>query len=404
MGPNPIIIAPEILLPKAGTDMHKYAVIACDQFTSQPEYWQNLEQLVGDAPSTLRMIFPEAYLPLVDHQDFINAINAHIDDYLSSGILRNIGPGFILVERNTADTKRRLGLMLALDLDQYSYEEGSKTAIRASEATIVTRIPPRLKIREHAAIEIPHVLVLFDDPNHQVIEHLYEIRKQFPIVYDFDLNQNGGHLRGYQIKDTQLVEQLFDKLLNGRELKFIVGDGNHSLATAKAHWEKIKPSLSNEQRQNHPARYSLVEAMNIYDDGLVFEPIHRVVFNADASFIQGLKQLLHGPSHSFIYQKQTGKVMIEIPLSGPLTYKIVQDYIDAYMKNHSGSEVDYIHGIEDLLAVTNRSDVAIAIAMPSLTKADIIAYLDQGIVLPRKSFSMGHAYEKRYYLESKLIK
>ena len=404
MNVGDLIIAPNILLPKQGTDLHKFAIVACDQFTSQPEYWQQLEQLVGESPSALHLIFPEAYLPLVDHDRYITKINHTIEQYLNFGILEHIGLGYILVERSTPETPKRLGLMLAIDLEQYSYEPGNQAPIRASEATIVARIPPRLKIREHALIEIPHVLLLLDDKAGQVIEYLYRKRSNFPLIYDFELNQNGGHLKGYHIKNTMLVEQLFDDLFTQSSLRFIVGDGNHSLATAKAHWDKIKVKLSSEQRYDHPARYSLVEVMNIYDEGLTFEPIHRLVKNVEVDFIPKLKARLSGAVLGHLYTQEHGLADLLLPRSSPHAYEIVQTFIDQYLLDHPHAEVDYIHGIPDLKEIVDRSHNSVGIIMPALTKEDIFRYIEKGAVLPRKCFSMGHAHEKRYYLESKLIK
>ncbi|MFA5235379.1 MAG: DUF1015 domain-containing protein [Bacilli bacterium] len=399
-----LIIAPHILLPKAGVDLHKFAVIACDQFTSQPEYWKELDRLVGEAPSTLRMVFPEAYLSRVNQDQYIRAINQSIDKYLTESVLRDIGVGFILVERVTSSNKRRLGLMLAIDLEAYSYEPGTSAPIRASEATIVERIPPRLKIREHAAIEIPHVLVLFDDEKKTIIEPIYRNRSRLPLLYDFDLNQNGGHLRGYFVKDTDSIMKAFTKLFTGRELLLIIGDGNHSLATAKAHWDKIKVALPDQERTKHPARYSLVEATNIYDEGIEFEPIHRLVVKAGSDFIPGLKQAVSGEQPNILYTKKLGRTSFNLPSNSPRAYEQVQAYIDHYLKLHRDAEVDYIHGLDDLLQLADLRDDAVAIAMPALTKSDVFAYLNAGTVLPRKAFSMGHANDKRYYLESKSIK
>jgi hypothetical protein len=399
-----LISAPNILLPKQGVDLTKFAVVACDQFTSQPQYWQELDQLVGSCPSSLRLIFPEAYLGSVNHDQYITSINDNIALYLREGILRPLGPGYILVERSTPETPRRLGLMISIDLEQYSYEPGNDAPIRASEATIVARIPPRLKIREHAPIELPHVLVLFEDKAGFIIESLYRKRSNFHLVYDFELNQHGGHLRGYHITNTMLVEQMFEDLFAGCDLKFIVGDGNHSLATAKAHWDKIKRGLSEAEQQNHPARFSLVEAINLYDEGLSFEPIHRVVFNTDTDFIPGLKAKLSGPIMGHLYTKDRGQTDLLLPRSSPQAYEIVQRYIDDYIRSHPRAEVDYIHGISDLKQITDRYFDAVGIIMPALTKDDVFSYLALGVVLPRKCFSMGHAHEKRYYLESKLIK
>ena len=399
------IKAPRILLPKSGVDMTRFSVIACDQFTSQIEYWNDLKSMIGSQPSTFHMVFPEAYLHAVDNTAYIKSINQTIDAYLKDNILEDLGECFILVERSTPYTKRRLGLMLSVDLDDYTYEKGLRTPIRATEATILERIPPRLRIRENAPVELPHTLILFDDPTKSIIETLYEQRQNFPKVYDFELNQHGGHLKGYLIKDTDSVIRKFYSLIKkDGDLLFVVGDGNHSLATAKAHWEKLKTSLPKDQLVNHPARYSLVEAINLYDEGLTFEAIHRVVFNAEDDFIPGLRSLLKGKHEGMIYTRRTGRITQMMPENAPLAYKIVQDYIDQYLQKHPQTTVDYIHGTDHLIEVADKYKLSIAIEMPSLTKGDLFDYIAKDDVLPRKSFSMGHAQEKRYYLECKRIR
>ena len=400
------IKTPHILLPKEGTDMNAWAVIACDQFTSQLDYWQDVEKIVGNKPSTLRMMFPEAYLGKVNEEEFIAKTNKTIENYLKDGTLVDQGECFILVDRSTPVVKRRLGLIIAIDLDDYTYEKGVKSLIRASEATIVERIPPRLKIRKDAAVELPHILFLFDDKKREIIEGLYERRNSFKKVYDFDLMKNGGHITGYKITNTKEIIAQFEKLLkeNNNGLLFIVGDGNHSLATAKAHWDQIKVSLSEQEKENHPARYALVEALNIYDEGLIFEPIHRVVFNPDKDFVPGLEKVLKGENKSYIYSSNFGKKEVSIPKVGPEAYKIVQTYIDSYLKNHKDTSVDYIHDEDQTIEVAKNNPNSVALIMPALTKSDIFAYIAKDEVLPRKAFSMGHAVEKRYYLESKRIK
>ncbi|MFA5421966.1 MAG: DUF1015 domain-containing protein [Bacilli bacterium] len=402
---NPIR-PPHILLPKDGIDMTAFAVIACDQFTSQRSYWDELKAEIGDKPSTFHMIFPEAYLTLVDEQEYIRGINRNIDRYLAREVLRDIGSSFILVERATPHTKRRLGLVISVDLEAYSYAKGTRALIRATEATIVERIPPRLKIRENAPVELTHTLFLFDDPKKTIIEKLYAKRHDMPLVYDFDLNQNGGHLRGYQVNDTKPIIDAFGKLTeaNGIGLMFVVGDGNHSLATAKAHWDRIKASLSDEQRKDHPARFALVEAINLYDEGLEFEPIHRVVFNVKDDFVPGLRKAVTGTCEVHVYCKPKGQAPLFIPSNAPLAYRQIQDYIDDYLSRNPGATVDYVHDIDHTHEVADRNPGSVAIAMPALTKSDLFDYIAKGDVLPRKTFSMGHAVEKRYYLECKRIK
>lgn len=400
------IKTPHILLPKLGTDMNAWAVIACDQFTSQLDYWQDVEKIVGEKSSTLRMMFPEAYLGKVNEEEFIAKTNKTIEKYLSDGTLVDQGECFILVDRSTPDVARRLGLIISIDLEDYTYEKGVKSLIRASEATIVERIPPRLKIRKDASVELPHILFLFDDKKRAIIEELYANREHFEKVYDFELMKNGGHIRGYKITDTKPIIQKFEQLLkdNNNGLLFIVGDGNHSLATAKAHWDKIKVNLSDKEKENHPARFALVEALNIYDEGLIFEPIHRVVFNPDNDFISGLKQVLKGDNKTYIYSEANGKEEISIPKVAPEAYEIVQSYIDSYLKNHPNTSVDYIHDESHTIEVAKSQKESVALIMPALSKDDIFDYIAKDKVLPRKAFSMGHAVEKRYYLESKRIK
>ena len=400
-----VVFAPHILLPKKGTDMHRYAVIACDQFTSQKEYWDELKYLIGDNLSTFHMIYPEAYLENTDNDKYIEGINKNIAHYLENNDLVDIGECFILVERVTSYGVRRLGLILAVDLEDYSYEKGTDALIRASEATIVERIPPRLKIRKDAPIELPHILVLFDDPQKTIVEQLYAQRDKLEKVYDFELNKDGGHIRGYKVEDTKEVISKFNDLFNKNNngLLFIVGDGNHSLATAKAHWELIKKDLSPEQRENHPARFALVEANNLYDDGIIFEPIHRVLFNVDKDFESQLRSICKGEYSSFTYTKEEGKKELMLPKNAPKSYLMVQTFLDVYLRLHPDVKIDFIHDEDELLAVTDKNPGSVAIAMPALTKDDLFDYLASGTVLPRKSFSMGHANEKRYYLEAKRI-
>ena len=397
--------APHILFPKKGTDWSKYAVIACDQYTSNLEYWDTLKEEVGDKISTLNMIYPEVYLERTDNDVYIDRINKNIKTYLKNKDLEDIGQCFILVERLTSYGIKRLGLVLAIDLEDYSYEKGSKALIRASEATIVERIPPRLKIRKDSPIELPHVLVLFDDAKKEIVEPLYDQRDKLDKVYDFELNKDGGHIRGYKVENTKDVIKKFNDLFfkNNNGLLFIVGDGNHSLATAKAHWDIVKKTLPESKKATHPARFALVEANNLYDEGIIFEPIHRVLFNVGEDFEKGLRNRCDGDFVSFIYSKEKGKEELRLPNNAPLAYYEVQTYLDEYLKEHPETKIDFIHDEEELLAVADKNPGSVAIAMPALTKDDLFDYLATGKVLPRKSFSMGHANEKRYYLEAKKI-
>ena len=410
---------PEILLPNKSTDMTKWAVVACDQFTSEPKYWEEVEAVVGENPSTLNVIFPEVYLSK-DNAPIITSINSNMNKYLNEGILKSIGEGFILVERKTPLTIRRLGLVIAIDLEDYSFTREDKTLIRATEGTVIERIPPRVKIRENAPIELPHIMILIDDRKKSVIEPLYEECESLELLYDFDLNMNGGHVRGWHVKDTNAVAEAIEKLLDENELKekygttdevmlYAVGDGNHSLATAKACWNNIKKGLSDEEKVNHPARFALVELMNLHDEGLEFEPIYRSVFNVDTKdFIDGLNKTVENykgdrKATCYIYTPEGGKKLLMLPKNAAIAVELVQSYIDNYIKAHKGSEVDYVHGEESLEQVTDAAPNRVAVTLPPLAKNDLFDYVLKVGAFPRKTFSMGEAIEKRYYIEARKI-
>ncbi len=407
-------MVPEVLLPKKGTDMQKWAVVACDQFTSEPEYWEKLKAFVGDAPSALNVIFPEVYLGQ-DNKPIIDKINATMDKYLKDGTLESIGKGFILVERKTKFVEKRLGLMVMVDLEDYSFVREDKALIRATEGTVISRIPPRVKIRENAPVELPHIMLLIDDRKKEIIEGLYENRDKYEKVYDFELNMEGGHLRGWHVTDADAVIEKLNKLISKEELMskygtadeamlYAVGDGNHSLATAKACWNNIKGSLSEEERKNHPARYALVEVENIHDDGLAFEPIHRVVFGAGYDFLPGLYNVLGGDYFCKLMTPGGKEETIMLPSNAAEAVKTVQDYIDAYIKSHEGTEVDYVHGADSLRSVVEAHPGSVGITLPPLGKNDLFDYVLKKGALPRKTFSMGEAVEKRYYVEARKIK
>jgi uncharacterized protein (DUF1015 family) len=393
-----LVVKPKILLPMDSIDKEKWAVIACDQFTSEPEYWDRLKIYVDNTPSTLHMILPEAYLD-GEIQHKINKINENMNLYLRSKMFIE-KEAMILVERETPHVKRRLGLVLAIDLDEYEYEPNKKGKIAATEKTVPERIPPRVKIRENAPIEFPHVLVLVDDRNEGLIEKLYNNRSNYPKVYDFKLNMNGGHIKGYEIKNTENIIKQIENLPN--DLNLIVGDGNHSLASAKVCWENLKPKLTEEERQDHPARYALVELISLYDEGLTFEPIHRVLFNVDESLIYILENNLDGEGELEIYfNKQTLK--IAIPKNPFIAVKQIQDILDDYLEKNKFVDIDFVHGIDSLRKLVSANRDAIGISMPTLEREKLLPYIRENGVLPRKSFSLGEAEEKRYYFEGKKI-
>lgn len=409
-----IIKAPNVLMPNEKVDMTKWAVVACDQFTSQPEYWQKLAEFVGDAPSTLNVIFPEAYLSK-DNQPIIDNINANMKKYLEQGIWKDIGKCMVLVDRRTALTPRRLGLVLAVDLEAYSFVREDHALIRATEGTVIERIPPRKKIRINAPVELPHIMLLIDDREQKIIENLYENRESLEKLYDFDLNMDGGHITGYKITDTDEVIEKLNKLMDKDYLKrlygdsdevmqFAVGDGNHSLATAKACWEEIKKTVPQDQWDTHPARFALVEVENLHDQGLVFEPIHRAVFNVEKDFFDGFKAICSGEADCLIYTADKGEEKIKLPKNAAVAVGRVQEYIDAYIKTHPNASVDYVHGLEDLKGVVDKAENAVGITLPPLDKNDLFDYVLKVGAFPRKTFSMGEAAEKRYYVESKKIR
>lgn len=438
---------PRILMPREGTDMHKWAVVACDQYTSEPEYWRSVEEFVGSSPSTLKLIFPEVYLEDSDYEERIRSIGETMQEYIDSGILVEHEPSFFLVKRSTPDSPDRWGLVAALDLEKYDYSKGSQTPIRATEGTIEERIPPRKKIREKAPIELPHILVLIDDEKKSVIEPLKSKalkENSFEKIYDFDLMKNGGHVTGYKINGTGDIEQvasalekladpdMFEKKHGCRDvLLFAMGDGNHSFATAKAVWEDIKQN-STEDVMNHPARWALVEIENIYDDGLIFEPIHRVVFGGAFG---DFKNLLEKKFDTDFIEKNMLKEVNDLVLAGAkdgnppgegdsqyigfldasrkgvfivrnsdatIAAGTAQGIIDELVKNKTGSSVDYIHGEEAAQSLGSREG-NFALILPPLDKHDFFRTVINDGALPRKTFSMGEANEKRYYLEARKI-
>lgn len=401
-----------ILLPKEEYCNPKWPVVACDQFTSQPEYWIQVQNMVQDSPSTLHMIYPEAFLSEGDTR--IQKINDTMKSYVEQNVLEEaVEDGFILIERKTI-SGNRLGLIGKLDLDSYEYKSGSKALVRATEQTVESRIPPRVKIRENAPLELPHVMILVDDAQGKIVEQLFVEKENFPVIYDLDLIQEGGHLTGYKIdgqKAQEVNDILFDFQENSNGLFFVVGDGNHSLATAKTCWENIKKDLSAEERENHPARYALVELVNLHSIALQFEPIHRLLFNVDAqhlffSFLEYLKSqnmdICQGKEISF------ASTDIQIPFSisnkqNRIPVEILQTFLDAYLSKHPESLIDYIHG-DDVLNTLCREKGNCGILLTAIQKEDLFPSIREGHVLPRKTFSMGEANEKRYYMEARKIK
>lgn len=390
---------PKILLPKDGIDLTKWSVVACDQYTSDKEYWKKVEELVGIAPSTAKITFAEVYLEDDDKNNRIQKINYLMEKYLKDGIVEEKFEGMVLVERQIKD-KKRTGIVLALDLEKYDYHKGSKTLIRATEGTVESRIPPRLEIRKNATIELPHIMVLIDDPGKTVIEPLTEERLER--IYDFELMMGGGRVRGRRIVEEEMIERVADALKNlisADGLLFAMGDGNHSLATAKAYWEQVKVDLSEKEKEDHPARFALVEIVNIHDDGLEFEPIHRVLFNVDKD---NLEKYLEGDGKEVEMVHEGKRKTLRLKNMGSnLAVGDLQILIDKYIEDNPTVKVDYIHGIDEVERLSKDRNVGIVLA--GMKKEELFSTVEKDGALPRKTFSMGEANEKRFYLEARKI-
>lgn len=410
-----------ILIPK-DIDMTKWSVVACDQYTSEPEYWEDVSKIVGDAPSTLKLTLPEVYLEDSDVEERIKNINHNMEEMLNDGIFTEYKDSMIYLERTQDDGKVREGLMGIVDLEDYSYEKGSQTLIRATEKTVIERIPPRVKVRENALLELPHIMILIDDQEKQIIENLKNEVQEEDIVYDFDLMKKGGHIKGYKLSDSSMnrvVEQLealadinnFEKKYAVKDkgvLLFAMGDGNHSLATAKACYEKLKETMSEEEYLNHPARYALVELVNLHSPALEFEAIHRVIFDTDVdNLIEELNKYYNineeGKGQKFeLVTKDFDKTLyIENPKSN-IAVGSIQIFLDEYLENHSG-KIDYIHG-DDVTKDFAKKDGNVGIIFDAMAKEELFKTVILDGALPRKTFSMGHSHDKRFYLEARKIK
>ncbi|MEE1245458.1 MAG: DUF1015 domain-containing protein [Acutalibacteraceae bacterium] len=397
---NTYFLPANILLPKS--NFEKWAVVACDQYTSEPEYWKEVEKTVGNEPSALNLILPEVYLS-ADNSNRIEKINRTMTDYLENGVFREIENTFIYLEREVTGEKIRKGVVGLIDLENYSYEKGSKALIRATEATVLERIPPRVLIRKDAKLEMPHVMLLIDDPKCTVIEPLEEKINGFEKLYDFGLMQQSGHIKGYSVDDetaeqiqnalSALVENTEDKLL------FAVGDGNHSLATAKECYNLNKTENS---------RYALVEIVNIHDTSLEFEPIYRVVFGVEPEkFIENFVTALGGEYFGMDAQKFTcvygdSKREVSLKPTGKLAVATLQTYLDEYLKQNKNVSIDYIHG-EDVVYSLCKAENTVGFIFEGMQKSELFDAIKQDGSLPRKTFSMGHAADKRFYIEARKL-
>ena len=401
---------PEILLPGRQYDLKKWAVVACDQFTSQPEYWRRAQEFTLGAPSTLNLIYPEAWLDQGDGR--IGAINRAMREYEKTVLTRRF-EGFVLVERGVSAGKR-LGLVAAVDLEKYDFSRGSASLIRPTEGTILARIPPRVRIRERATLELSHILLLADDPGRTLIEPLYAGRESLEPLYDFELMAGGGRIRGWRIDDEHALDGALAGLLEKSDgLLFAVGDGNHSLATARQCWLNLRENLTPEQRQTHPARWALAESENLHDPALVFEPIHRVIFGARceelmrdlAGWLAGrgmaLSDCAAGEAMFTFTDGETDRPMRMDGLANPLPLTALQPFLDEWLAARPEASIDYIHGEDALRGLAKRG--ASGILLPAMDKRALFESVRRGGPLPRKTFSMGEANEKRYYLEARKI-
>jgi len=417
---------PEILFPAEDIDLYKWSVVACDQFTSQPDYWRSVEKKVGAAPSTLRIMLPEIYLEEEDVDDRIMRMKDTMEAYLKDGVLERLQPGVMLTERHIRG-KIRKGILLAIDLECYDYKIENKPLIRATEQTVLSRIPPRVKIRNGAALELPHVMLMIDDEADEVIGPLHMERSSFEKLYEVDLMMDGGLVEGWFISSEKALDTMvaaFGKLAKRDGMLFCVGDGNHSLATAKTVWDQAKAEMSAEERAESPLRYALCEVINLRDRAVEFMPIHRVLFNVNPStcahyITERLNEkgreakLIFGRWNAstkaddgafvipFQYKDGAGKIRIDSP-SHPLALGEVQELFEEFVASHKGSSIDYIHGDEAFSELAKQYD-CIGFYFDALEKAEFFDLIARCGVLPKKSFSLGEAEEKRYYMEGRAL-
>ena len=431
------LAVPDIWLPVEGTDLERWAVIACDQHTSDPGYWAQVEKKVGNSPSTLSLIFPEVYLNAADADARMQRVAQAMQRYVDQGVLQNCGSMAVLVDRQTPQVAHRTGLLLAVDLEHYDYRPDSTSLIRASEGTILERLPPRVKIRRQASFEFPHVLILIDDPERTVIEPLRRDRESFELLYDTRLMLGGGSVRGYAIREPQRLQRIAGALhalrdparlkeRYGRDdaMLFAVGDGNHSLATAKQVWQDKKAAGT--PPADDPARYALVEIINMHDSGLHVEPIHRVVDGIDARTLADTLRsaIVSGKEPELMSPEQAVERVLQTPQSPrsfalldgerALCYSLpddsaaspavlVQQTLESIEQtNGANIEIDYIHGTEAILELSRREG-SLGLLVPPIEAGSLFQYVANNGPLPRKIFSLGEAEEKRYYFESRRI-
>ena len=418
-----------ILLPDGATPLEQWGCIACDQFTSDRGYWEKAAQAAAGGPSALHLILPEVYLGDQDLPARVEKIHAAMEDYEQNVLTRAV-EGYIYVERTLQSGRVRQGLVGRVDLEAYNYRRGSLSLIRPSENTVEERIPPRMAVRRGARLEAPHVMMLADDPDRSLIEPIGARKAELRPLYEGELMLGGGHVAGWAVEDPALLEQIekamgnlssretfcakYPDAPNTRPLALAVGDGNHSLATAKAYWEELKPTLTPEQRENHPARWCLAEVCNVRSDAVEIEPIHRVLFNTSyetvlLNLVTWSDENMVGVRFGDIFEQKLQLVgpKDECTLSfenptAPLGVGTVDEFVEYFLENHPEARVDYVHDEAAVRAFSTREG-AVGLLLPALAKGDLFRGVVLGGVLPRKTFSMGHAEEKRYYIECRRI-
>lgn len=378
------IKVPEIWLPNRAADLQKYAVLACDQYAAQPEYWDRVKEFVGDSPSTLNMILPEAFLLRGDH-DYAKRAEA-MERYLSDGTLESKGETLVFCRRTTSDGERR-GLVVAFDMEQYDFNPSSKLLIRATEETVLSRVPPRVEIRKQSPLELPHVLVLIDDRENLLMGALDAEVGNLPCFYDFDLMEGGGHIAGYRVDSPELLGRVAGALetlrdQSGDGFLFAMGDGNHSFAAAKSYWEALKPTLSPAERETHPARYALAEIINLYDPAMPYEGMNRLLTNVDpdAALAEMGLDLTHLPD-----------------------LQALQPILDRWLEFHPEAQLEYVHDARTCREL-GKKPRSLAFTYETFDKEGLFDVVRKNGRFVRKSFAMGHPYEKRYYLEARKIR
>lgn len=412
----------DILLP-ADADMGKWAVVACDQYTSEPDYWKETAEISAGSPSAYNLILPEVYLEDNDVSDRISKIQSSMKDALENGIFREYKNAMIYLERVQDDGKVRAGLVGCIDLEDYDYRKGSVSPVRATEATVIERIPPRIAVRRGAELELPHIMILIDDEAGTVIEPLASKTAGFEKAYDFKLMQKGGSVKGWVVPENEQAAVL--KALDGladinsfnrkyslsekSPLVFAMGDGNHSLATAKEFYEELKKNNPGKDMSSHPARYALVEIVNLHSPALEFEAIHRIVTEVNTDDIMekmtaslGLTEDAAGCEQKFdVVVRGVRKTYGVTKPSSKLTVGSLQQFLDSYIRE-AGAKIDYIHGTE-VIDKLSMNDGSIGFILPDMAKSELFPTVICDGALPRKTFSMGHAWDKRYYIEARRI-